>query len=331
MKIVDEKKALSEVTNLRKLKKSFGGFEESEKAITDLKAQISELKKSMDNPEARALSERYNTLQKELDELKAEQDSAFKNINALRDERSKLHAEQQETYGAIRKIKDTYFQARNAYRDYETEARKQRAEKQKAERESYNKEKRRKIASDKLEEASAPAYQDEILSAEGLIRYFDPSTPVEQKTLRGPSGFAAEAQRTVDSSSIKGTVLSKKDDRDDTYFMGGGGKKKGKGRKGQTGSPAPGTPVEGGKFNLSIGVIEELGKVGVETPTNQSDVPATIEKLKAKVTQWKADQDKKTKEVSFIGDLLSKKSVLILRLECRKGSSGDRSSRSRGS
>ena len=299
MKIVDEKKALADMSNLRKQKKSFASFEESQKGIDEIKAQISELKKSMDNPEAKALSERYNALQKELDGLRADQDSSYKNINALRDERSKLHAEQQKTYQAIREVKDKYFQSRNAYRDYQGELRKQRADREKTERDAANKERRKQIATEKLEEASSPAYLDEILTAEGLIRYFDPSTPQEQKALKGPSGFAAEAQRTVDTSSIKGTALSKKEDRDDTYFMGGGGGKKGKkGRKGNIGSPAPSTPSEG-KFNISPGVIGELSKIGIDAPARQADVSDVLDKLKSKVTQWKADQDKQTKAVSI--------------------------------
>ncbi|SLM37374.1 nuclear segregation protein [Lasallia pustulata] len=295
MKLVDEKKALAEITGLRKQRKGFAGFEEAQKGIDDVKGQIAELRKGMDNPEAKALSERYNAIAKELEDIKAEQDEAYKGISALRDERTKLHAEQQEKYSAMRDIKDHFHKARLAYRDYEQEQWRQRQERQKAERDAYQKEKRRKIADKKLEEASEPAYTDEILTAEGLIRYFDPSAPGALKVLRGPSGFAAEAQRTVDSSDIKGTRVSKKEDREENYFMGTGGKKGKKGKRSNAESPAPSTPTEG-KFNLSIGVIEELAKVNVEPPMNQSDVPSVLEQLKAKLEHWKADQDKKTKE-----------------------------------
>lgn len=296
MKLVDEKKALAEISSLRKQRKGFAGFEEAQKGIDDVKAQIAELRKGMDNPEAKALSERYNAIAKELDDIKAEQDEAYKGISALRDERTKLHADQQEKYTAMREIKDQFHKARLAYRDYEQEQWRQRQERQKAERDAYQKEKRRKIAEKKLEEASEPAYMDEIIIAEGLIRYFDPSAPGASKVLRGPSGFAAEAQRTVESSDIKGTRVSKKEDREENYFMGTGGKKGKKGKKVNAESPAPSTPTEG-KFNLSMGVIEELAKVNVEPPMTQSDVPSVVEKLKAKLEHWKADQDKKTKEV----------------------------------
>jgi len=297
MKLVDEKKALAEASNLRKQRKGFAGFEEAEKGINDVKTQISELRKTMDNPEAKALSEKYNEISKTLDEIKAEQDDAYKGINSLRDERTKLQADQQAKYFAVRDIKDKYHKARVAYRDYEQEQWRARQEKQKAEWDAYQKEKRRKNADQKLEEASEPAYLDEILTTETLIRFFDPSAPVASRSLRGPSGFAAEAQRTVEESSIPGTKVSKKEDRDDMYFMGTGGKKGKKGKKTNgTAAPAPSTPIEG-KFNLDFGVIEQLGKVNVEPPMNQSDVPAVVEKLKAKLDHWKNDQEKKTKGV----------------------------------
>lgn len=298
MKLVDEKKALAEITSLRKQRKGFAGFDEAEKGIQDVKAQIAELRKTMDNPEVKALSQKYDEINQDLQRIKAEQDKAYGSLNSLRDERSKLHAEQQERYSAVRSIKDKYHKARMAYRDYEQEQYRQRLERQRTEREQYQKQKRREIAAKKLEEASEPAFMDEILTAEGLIRYFEPSSLTEaSKSLRGPSGFAAEAQRSVDYSEFKGVRVAKKEDRDDNYFMGGGGKKGKKGKKGSsiTGSPAPSTPTEG-KFNLSVGVIEELAKINVEPPMNQAGVPVVVEKLKLKRDQWKADQDQKTKE-----------------------------------
>ena len=296
MKLVDEKKALAEISSLRKQRKGFAGFEESQRGIDGVKAQISELRKSLDNPEAKALSDKYTEITKELDEIKAEQDEAYKNLGALRDERTKLYSDQQEKYAAVRDVKDQFHKARLAYRDYEQEQWKLRQERQKAERDAYQKEKRRKIADKKLEEASEPAYMDEILTAEGLIRYFNPSAPAASKSLLSPSGFAAEAQRTIDDSEIKGTKVSKKDERDDTYFMGTGGKKGKKSRKTNgTASPAPSTPTEG-KFNLSIGVIEDLAKVNIEPPMNQSAVPSVVDQLKEKLEHWKREQDAKTKE-----------------------------------
>lgn len=303
MKLVDERQALTDISNLRKQRKGFSRFEEADAGIDDVKKHISELRKTLDSPESRSLSKRYDDIQAEMTAIRTEHENANKNVSSIREEKNKLNSVQQEKYSAVKEIRSQYNKAKNAYRDYEYEQRKLRNERIKAEQEAYQKERRRKIAEKKLEEASEPAFVNEILAAEGLIRYFDPSQSEAAKSLRGPSGFAAEAQRSVDGSDIKGTRVSKKEDREDNYFMGNGGKKGKKGKKGNaTGSPAPSTPTEG-KFNLSMGIIEEFAKVNIEPPMNQAGTLEVVQKLKEKRDQWKNDQENKTKEVSFASTL----------------------------
>lgn len=299
MKLVDEKKALAEITSLNKQKKGFAGFDQSQKQIDDLKAQIAELRKSLDDPASKALSDRFTAIQQELDTIKAEQDEVFKNLNALRDERTKANEAQATAYTSVKEIKDKYYQARRAFKDYEQEAYRIRKQRQQVERQEYEAGKRKAVAQSKLEEASAPAYQDEILTSQGLIRYFDPSS-VEAKEAAGPGKFAAQATRTVDAEGIKGKALPRKGDDSEDYFVGGPGKKGKKGRKAAqaASSPAPAAETTS-RFNIPFGVIEELAKVDVQPPSNQSEVPAVVEKLKEKLANWKQNQDAKTKEVSL--------------------------------
>ncbi|KAB8074994.1 hypothetical protein BDV29DRAFT_172768 [Aspergillus leporis] len=296
MRLVDEKKALADISNMRKQRKNFAGLDEAQNVINDLKTQISTLKKTLDNPEAKALSDKYSEIQKELDAIKAEQDSVFKNLNALRDERTKLHGEQQQKWTAIREVKDTYYKARKAYKEYEDEAWRVRREKQKAQRDAFEREKKKKIADKKLEEASRLAYTEEILTAHGLIRHFNPSYDFATLGLDDKkdesSQFRAEVGRTVDDSSIRGMKVLKKEDREEDYFVGTGGKKGKKGKK----TSANGSPAPTEKFNLNVGIIEDFAKVKIDPPMNQSDVPAVVEKLAAKITEWKKDQASKTQE-----------------------------------
>ncbi|CAN9392112.1 unnamed protein product [Alternaria alternata] len=265
MKLVDEKKALAEISALNKAKKNFSGFDSQQKKIDDIKAQIAEQKKLLDDPENKALSDK-----------------------SLREETDKARAVQQEKYQARKELKDNYFQQLRAFKDYEFQARKIRNEKRRLEQIQYVASKRKETAAKRLEEASAPAYGDEIIACEGLIRHFDPSA-LPPKETTAASKFAASAQRTVDDSGLKGTRISKKDTEEESYFAGTGGKKGKKGKKG-------GAAAAPGKFNLNIGIIEELAKVGVDPPSNQEEVPATVEKLQAKLKHWKEDQDRKTKE-----------------------------------
>lgn len=299
LRLVDERKALSDISQLRKQRKGFAGLDEAQKGINELKAQIAELRKTLDNPEAKALSDKYTQIQKELDAIKAEQDSVYKNLNSLRDDRTKLRNDQQKKYAAIREIKDNYFKARRAYKEYEDEAWRVRRERQKAERDAFEREKRKKVADKKLEEASAPAYADEIITAQGLIRHFDPAYDfaplgLEDKKDSG-SNFRAGVGRTVDDSGLKGMKVVRKEDREEDYFAGTGGKKGKKGKKG--GAAAAGS--EGAKFNMNVGIIEDFAKVKIDPPMNQSDVPAVVEKLAAKITEWKKNQASKTEEVRF--------------------------------
>ena len=62
MKIVDEKKALADISQLNRQKKSFAGFDQAQKGIDEVKAQIAELKKTMDDPASRALSDRLSLI-----------------------------------------------------------------------------------------------------------------------------------------------------------------------------------------------------------------------------------------------------------------------------
>ena len=289
MKLVDEKKALSEVSNLRRNKKAFVGIEELQTKIDEKKAEMADLKKTFDNPESRALSQKYEDNQKELDDIKAAREGTNKNFDSIKAERDKFHDEQQVTYQAIRKVKDDYHTQRKAYKEHEDLMWQQKRERQKTENDEFHRKKRKQHAEQKLEEASEPAFLDQIRTAEGLIRHFDPTYGKEEGD-KGPGEFAATAQRGVDESGFKGMKVARKEEED--FFVGGGGKKKGKGKK------AAAAPPDSGKLNMNIGIIEELAKVGVDPPSTQADVPSVVEKVKEKLAAWKKDQAAQTEKVS---------------------------------
>ena len=293
MKIVEERKVLEEIGKLNLLKKSFAEVNDIQKSIDQTKAEIAELKKQLDDPESKALSEKYTQITTELDKIRAEQDDAFKNLNALRDERTKIHEQQQQKYAAVKEIKDQYYQSRRAAVEYEREAKKIREEKRRAENDAYHRGKRQEAAKSKLEDASAPAYDEEIRITRSLLARFGSATTTEAAT--GPGQFAATDFRKVDDTGIKGTALKKKGEEEEAYFVGGGGKKK-KGRKGAANGTASPAPEAASKFNLDLGTISALAQINVDPPMSQNDVPALVEKLQEKLDFWKKDQDRKTKE-----------------------------------
>lgn len=290
MKVVDEKKTLDEISKLNREKKSFASLGDQQKRIDTLKEENTELKKSFDNQEARDLDARYKAIKEELDQIKAGRDEAYKSRGSLKAEADRLYEESQAAYLEVKKIKDDHFNAVRAHREWENVFYQARRDKQKAERDAYEKEKRRKIAETRLEEASAPAFGDEIMTAEGLIKHFDPTYSTSTSDA-GPGKYAASAQRTVDESGFKGMKVMKKEEED--FFTGAGGKKK----KGKKGATTNGT--ESAKFNMSIDVIEGLAKVGVDPPSTQADVAGVVEQLKSKVEGWRKDQKAETEKVSL--------------------------------
>ncbi|KAF3927864.1 hypothetical protein ABW20_dc0104087 [Dactylellina cionopaga] len=291
LKLVDERRTLESISNLRKQKKSFAAFDEAQAAIDKDKAALADLRQQLDDPENKALSDRFTEIAKELDTIKAEQDEVFQNLNSLRDERTKLQKEQQDKFQEIKALKDTYYSQKNAFRDYEQEAYKIRREKQRAEREAYEKEKKMKIASQLLEEASFKAFASEINTCETLIAFFDPESAAAIKKVddKPASQFIASVGRTV-TTEPKGMKVLKKEEED--YFIGGSGKKKG-GKKAKNAGGDAATPA---KFSLSMDVLEGLGKVDVPAPAAQEEVAGVVEKLKEKMQFYKDNQEKVTKE-----------------------------------
>lgn len=295
MKLVDERKALADVSSLRKIRKTFGQFDDSQKQIDDIRAKIKEIKDSMENPEQKAMSEQYSKIQAELDKIKVEQDQAYKGISKLRDERSKLQADQQEKFTVIRKLKDEYYGQKKAYASFEREAREKARERREAERKRYDLERKKATAERVLADASDPAYLEEIRRANNLIVFLDPSQKADKTPLMADRGLGAQAQRTVDDSGLKGTKLVRKEDREDEYFSAA--KKGKKGKKGGASAAPAAAPSKG--FNCPPSVVEDCAFMGIEPPMSSDEIPGVIEKVRAKLDHWKNDQAAQTQRVSI--------------------------------
>lgn len=290
LKLVEEKKYLTEISQLKRSKKAFTEANSSQSSIDAQKKQADELRKQIEDPESRALSKQYDEIKAELDSLRGEQDVAYKSRQKLYDERKALSAKSKEIFLSIRSLKDTYYQSKSAAITYEREQKQKRYDAQKAERDAYEKQKRLDHAKSKMEEARDPAYESEIITCNNLIRYFDPTAVGDVKA----GGFAKSfgGGRTLDIRSVEGAgegfVLQPKKNRDaeESYFVGGKSKKK---------SGKAETKKEE-KFNLSIGTIQELGSVNVQAPLNASEVPETLEKLKEKLSWYKDHQAAETEK-----------------------------------
>jgi uncharacterized coiled-coil DUF342 family protein len=101
MKLVDEKKALQEISALKRSRRTLESSGSVEDSIAADKARIDELKKQLDDPEARKVSDKFDELKKEMDGLRDEGNKAYEERNKLFDERNALSAKMVCLNGAL--------------------------------------------------------------------------------------------------------------------------------------------------------------------------------------------------------------------------------------
>lgn len=292
MRIVDEKKNLDAISKLRVQRKQFGGADHIQKNIDSIKQQIFETKKELENPEIKALSAEYDTKQAELNALKAEQDSEYKNRDTHRDAWRAAKDNQSRIFGELKALRDTYFGNKRAYDNWDREARKQQFQRREAERKARDQEYKKRKYDEELAEAGEAAFLDEIAACDALLRLLDPEHVPETKAPLLSSKFGATAQRTVDEAPMKGTkLMSKKDEEEENYFVGSGGKK---GKKGKKASAAKASDM--GIF-YSPGVTELFQKVQVNQPSSADNTSETKAKVQEKKKYYQDNQESQRQKV----------------------------------
>lgn len=322
LSLVEEKKTLERIGKMKRSRKQFTVINKQQEDVDALQAKIQETKAGMSNPESKALSEQYSKLQAELDAIKAEQDEAYKSLSSLRDERTRLQGLQKDKWNEKRKMEDEYHMGRKAFQKYERDQKQKAWERSRAERERIEKERKMERAQKILAEASDPAYLDEIRRANSLLHFFDPSHVSEKAPLQANKGLGAQPNRKVDESSAPtGMKIVSKKERDEELFPAATGKKKGgKGKK------ANAATKPASSFNCPPAVLEDCAAMGIDPPMSAEEVPATIEKVKAKLDHWKSDQAAQTQR----NIEKAKKEIEKLEAEEAKEKEGKKSSSSSG-
>ncbi len=93
MKLVDEKRALAEISNSRRIRRVVDGFQEDQKKIEEDRHAVEELKKLLDDPEVKAMSNRFEAITAELATLKAGRDEANASKSKLFEERDGIQTQ----------------------------------------------------------------------------------------------------------------------------------------------------------------------------------------------------------------------------------------------
>lgn len=81
--LANEKRALNEISTLKRSRKTVEGFEDAQGAIDADKAKADELSAQLDDPDFKAVSERFDQIKLELGEIQKEGDKLYEQRNKL--------------------------------------------------------------------------------------------------------------------------------------------------------------------------------------------------------------------------------------------------------
>ena len=316
MKLVDEKRALQEIQQTKRIRKTVENFKADSDAIDADRAAVEGLKKQLDDPEAKAISERYDAIKAELDEIKKEDDELHADRSKLFDERSLLQQQVDALFVERRESMSRFRDANDKYYTKLNEDRARRAERVRAQKEAEEAEKRKARALQLREDASQPAYQVQIEDCQTLIDYFSGKST----TAIVSSEKAEYTEPKLDIRQVAATPdnfvpRKKKGEEEEAYFAGGKGKGKGKkGHKSGGALPLEATPSSS-HVNVPFGTLSALFSLSIPPPSSQADVPRVVEDLKTKKAWFEANQARVTSEA------IAKAEAEIQRLTLGKGDS----------
>lgn len=92
LKLIDEKKALNEISTLRRSTKQVAQLEGLEASIAEDKTKVDELRQVLDDPATKQTQARWDALKTEMDQLREEQKKAYDERGGLFDKRNALSA-----------------------------------------------------------------------------------------------------------------------------------------------------------------------------------------------------------------------------------------------
>ncbi|KAF8309590.1 hypothetical protein DL93DRAFT_2117769 [Clavulina sp. PMI_390] len=306
-----EKRALADIQTAKRARKTVEGFKAEQDAIDADRAKADALKKELDDPEAVAMSQKYDAIKAELDQLRSAGDEAHAQRNKLFDEMRAAKTEVDDLWAKKKEATKQNREANDRYYKKVAEDRARRQERYATERAAAELEKRKEVAERLREEASVPAYQAEIEDCQTLIDTLGAkigiggtiSTPALNLAASESSPIAGVPKlevRTIEAPTDL-VARKKKGDNEENYFVASK-KKKAAPTNGKATATAAApteetsTPAADTKLNLPYSTLSALLQLSIPPPTSTSDIPRAIEDLKTKKAWFEANQARVTKE-----------------------------------
>ncbi|KAG9015537.1 hypothetical protein FRB94_000142 [Tulasnella sp. JGI-2019a] len=301
MKLVDEKRALQEISNAKRQRRVIERYQAQQETIDAEKARADELRNQLDDPELKAVSERFDAIKAELDVIKKESDESYASRNVLYDERNELQTRLDVVWSKKKAAAQSYREAQDTYWVKMQEDRARKAEKAREARQAAEDEKKKEIIDRLREEGSAPAYQSQIEDCQTLIDLLSGTASTSMSafvTGREAASVPELDLRKVDEAIDKNLVVVKKKGEEENYFVATkkpkAAKKGGKANGTVPPEPTPAAATTSEKYRLPLQTLGALASLSIPPPTSATEVPQTIENLKIKKEWFVANQEKQT-------------------------------------
>jgi hypothetical protein len=286
---------INEISLLKRSRQQVEGLDEQQAAIDRERNIATEIKKNIDDSEAKKHSERYEELDAEFKLLFGTAAQEREARNKLYDERSRLKGLLDTEFDQLRALRDGHRKANDEYYAAVRQHREAKREQDRLLKIQQEQEKRQEQLKQELELASLPAYENEINLCENLSHFLqgfvnqeDSTTTKSEASTPAPATPANGSPRQVESLP-EGMVLAKKSDED--YFVGATG-----GKKGRKGGKKQNTKKENttDALKLPLATVEGFFEIKVTVPTKISEIPATLDKLKERKQYYVDEQPKQT-------------------------------------
>lgn len=309
LKLAEEKRALQEISHTKRIRKTVERFQVDADAIDADRASVEELKKQLDDPEAKAISERYDAIKAQLDEIQKQEDELYANRSQLFEERNSLQQQIDAVFSERRESTARFREATDHFYAKLNEGRARRAQRWREQKEAEENEKRKARALRLREEASQPAFQVQIEDCQTLIDYFSGKSTIAVVS-SAKAGYAEPKLEIRQVEATPGNFVphKKKGEEEEAYFVGGKGKNKGKKGPKTNGTAVAEAASSSSTVNVPFSTLSALLSLSIPPPSSQADVPRVVEDLKTKKAWFEANQARVTAE------MIAKAEVEIQRL-----------------
>ncbi|CAO3648087.1 unnamed protein product [Cunninghamella echinulata] len=303
VRLVEEKKMLQEISLLKRSRQQVEGLDEQQAAIDRERGIHSEIKKNIDDSEAKKLSERYESLDAEFKKLNETANQEREQRNKLYDERNRIKGLLDEEFNQLRTLREENRKANDEYYTFVRQYREAKRELERQKKIQLEQEKRQEQLKQELELASLPAFEHEIGTCDNLIIFLQAFIGQDDKST---STTATATNNSNNSNGLRkvealpeGIKVVKKEEED--YFSGGGKKRKGGKKQNNNNNNGTAAATTQKKENpnadalkLPLSTMEAFFEIKVTVPTKVSEIPSTLEKLRERKQFYKEEQPKQT-------------------------------------